>query len=375
MRVVQIFALTVLLVLLGFAAALWGYNSYVSYDSQLAAWPMQEVGDTAPRSWQPRYPGKSRILSIDGGGARGLIALEVLNYLEETTGKPIVELFDVIAGTSTGAIIATMLAIEDKNGKPRYTAERIIDLYGDMLEKILSTPWYHKILTIDGVFGPRYLNQAKIALAEDLYGDLNFRDLLLPIMIPTYSVEKGGLQIFKNWSSDHAEMLVAPLVAAATSAPAFFPGIELVGLPKDAGVFVDGALLVDDPGREILLDSLEEFPDSEIVVVSLGNGRVGPDLTQSEGRRGELLDWLDPLAHIAIDGRGDLEANWLQRFAGTQAGSRLHYYRFNTLISPRKGPSFTSSPEAVEYLKQAGEALVSKDKDRLNEAIQELTSP
>ncbi|MEM7026379.1 MAG: patatin-like phospholipase family protein, partial [Pseudomonadota bacterium] len=107
----RLIALVTLVVVIGFAALVWGYNRYIRYESSLDAWPAKEVGATAPRALQADHPGKIRILSLDGGGIRGLISLEILRHLEEATGKPIAELFDVVAGTSTGGIIGTQLLI------------------------------------------------------------------------------------------------------------------------------------------------------------------------------------------------------------------------------------------------------------------------
>ena len=72
-----------------------------------------------------------KVLSIDGGGIRGIIPALILAELEERTGKPVCELFDMIAGTSTGGILATGLTIPDEHGKPRWTAKELVGLYRD----------------------------------------------------------------------------------------------------------------------------------------------------------------------------------------------------------------------------------------------------
>src|SRR5437899_5464947 len=69
------------------------------------------------------------VLSVDGGGIRGVIPAMVLANLEERTGRPTAELFDLIAGTSTGGIIALALTVPGKDGRPRWTANDLVDLY------------------------------------------------------------------------------------------------------------------------------------------------------------------------------------------------------------------------------------------------------
>lgn len=373
MRPVRALVVGLLVVLFSFAAGVWAYNRFVTYESRLAAWPAKEVAPVGPRAWQPEHPGVIRILALDGGGIRGLISLEVLKYLEETTGKPTAELFDVIAGTSTGAIIATQLALADDQGKPKNSAADIIEIYDETVARVFQSPWYHPVLTLGGLLGPRYSNREKIALANELYADANFRDLLLPVMIPSYSVEKGDVHLFTNWSPDHAEMFVAPLIAAATSGPTFFPAVELQGLPEGAGAYMDGALLDLDPSQQILLHALEEFPDSEVVMVSIGTGRRNLGLSVQASERGGLMTWFKPLSLIAVDGRGELASIWLERYAKTQAGDGFTYYRFNTDL-PAGGVSFDDTrPETVDQLRQLGKALTVTDKGKLDRAIEQLT--
>jgi patatin-like phospholipase/acyl hydrolase len=70
-----------------------------------------------------------RVLALDGGGIRGLIAAEVLRKIEEQMRRPISEMFDLIAGTSTGGILALGLTKPDQNRKPQFTGADMCDLY------------------------------------------------------------------------------------------------------------------------------------------------------------------------------------------------------------------------------------------------------
>lgn len=70
-----------------------------------------------------------KILSIDGGGIRGIIPALILAEIEQRTGKPICQMFDLIAGTSTGGILALGLTRPDDTGQPAYRAEDLVRLY------------------------------------------------------------------------------------------------------------------------------------------------------------------------------------------------------------------------------------------------------
>ena len=85
-----------------------------------------DVTETRTSLRLPRLLGRRnsrplRILSIDGGGIRGLLPVMVLAELERRTDKPIADMFDFIAGTSTGALLALGLTVPDEAGRPRYS--------------------------------------------------------------------------------------------------------------------------------------------------------------------------------------------------------------------------------------------------------------
>jgi patatin-like phospholipase/acyl hydrolase len=90
----------------------------------------------APAATNKQQGGELRILCIDGGGIRGLIPAKILDYLEtelqridELPTARLADYFDYIVGTSTGALITTMLAAPNKDKRPLCTAKEIIDLY------------------------------------------------------------------------------------------------------------------------------------------------------------------------------------------------------------------------------------------------------
>ncbi len=84
-------------------------------------------------------PDSQKILSIDGGGIRGLIPAMVLNEIEQRTGQRVAELFDVIAGTSTGGILALGLTRAGDDGQPRYSAADLEQIYVTKVERFFRT--------------------------------------------------------------------------------------------------------------------------------------------------------------------------------------------------------------------------------------------
>ena len=97
-----------------------------------------------------------KILSIDGGGIRGIIPAMVLAEIERRTEKPISALFDLIAGTSTGGLLALGLTKPDANGHAEWTAEKLIELYETDGGKIFHRSRWHKVLALGNLAEEKY---------------------------------------------------------------------------------------------------------------------------------------------------------------------------------------------------------------------------
>jgi len=96
------------------------------------------------------------ILSIDGGGIRGVIPAALLTHIEAKTGKRIAEMFDMIVGTSTGGILAAGLAVEGAKGKPKYTAQELLDLYVDQGRTIFTRSFWKGVTSSAGLLDEQY---------------------------------------------------------------------------------------------------------------------------------------------------------------------------------------------------------------------------
>jgi patatin-like phospholipase/acyl hydrolase len=84
---------------------------------------------------------------VDGGGIRGIIPATFLVEFEKRTGKATCELFDLIAGTSTGGLLAAGLTLPDENGRPKYTAQQMLDAYFDDGGSIFHKSLLRRIVT------------------------------------------------------------------------------------------------------------------------------------------------------------------------------------------------------------------------------------
>ena len=112
---------------------------------------------------------KTRILSIDGGGIKGIVPAVVLNhlekYLKQLSNNPnarIIDYFDLFSGASTGAIIIAGLLTSDNHNRPKFTAEEIIDLYIKNGHVIFNASVLQEIKSVSGLVNVKYNPQGML---------------------------------------------------------------------------------------------------------------------------------------------------------------------------------------------------------------------
>ncbi len=239
--------------------------------------------------------GKTTILSIDGGGMRGIIALAMLIYLEEMTDKPAYDLFDMVGGTSTGAIIGAGLGLG-------MTARQIMDdVYKNRLRKAFgpSSPIFLIQYILSGL---RYFYRLEPFLDAmgPLAMDKTIGDIKKPIILfTTKGIRSSNTYYITNQGPGAAKFADWPLpgaVAASGAAPIFFPPI--LGNLIDGGV---GAF-----GNPCLATSIEAveyigMKEEDILHISLGTGFVSNEKEDGAGAKFWLKQWLEYIFLENID--------------------------------------------------------------------------
>lgn len=236
------------------------------------------------------------ILSIDGGGIRGIIPATVLMELEEVTGKAARETFSFVAGTSTGAIIASALSA----GVP---ARRIRDLYLRLARKIFAANPFSQVKRV--FTGSMYsIERLRRFIAETLAeaADWTLNDAPVDLLLTAKRVPDGKPWYFVRDTSRNAgctgRLKVVDCAVASAAAPTFFPpyrmpepgdpapGCETVGLLVDGGVGVTG-----NPIYEACVEAFEYsvgYSPQTTIAVSLGTGRYTQARTPTW-----IYPWLD----------------------------------------------------------------------------------
>lgn len=255
------------------------------------------------------------ILAIDGGGIRGVIAARVLAYVEAELGRPVAELFDLIAGTSTGGILALGLAcpaVESGSGSgsggagaaavtPRYSAAVLAGLYRERGSDIFSRPWWWRLRSLGGLLEERYSAKPLDGVLAEYFTGLRLADALLPVMVTGYDIAARQTLFLKSWHHQHGDVAMAAAARATSAAPSYFEPARLVVGGRVRSV-IDGGVVANSPSVSAYAEALVRFPGERIRVLSLGSGELTQPLPLRQAKGWGALGWVAPLLDCLLDG-------------------------------------------------------------------------
>lgn len=311
-----------------------------------------------------------KILIIDGGGIQGIMPLMILSYLEQQSGKPAAELFDFFAGVSTGAIIVSALNTPTPEGKPKFSAKQVIELYIRISKTVMSSPIHRRILTINGLLGPKL--SGKLLYQEfikELGNNLIFHRLIKNVAITSYNLSTSQLDVFENWdcSQPQRNYPVAALLAAATSTPSMFPPVvfkdEKHGIKN---TYVDGMVFANNPSLFALKEVFYLYPNAKkYIVVHLGTGTSpAPNLRRDDIAEWGLFEWALPLASIFYESRGEDLSVAMRSIKKLAQKNQFEEFYFNDLIY-QKDP-FDNSEQNINMIKRQTSELIAQRKTQLD---------
>ncbi len=318
-----------------------------------------------------------KILSIDGGGIRGLIPATLLSELENRTHQPISKLFDLVAGTSTGGILVLGLTAPGENGKPRFSATEAIGLYDQQGERIFSRTVWHRIHAIGSALEEKYPSAGIETVLDEYFGETRLKDTLTNVLITSYEIERRLAFFFRSSRAQGDPAYDFPIkkVARATSAaPTYFEPLKLdSGQGDEYYALVDGGVFANNPAMCAFVDAKTMFPDADdFLVVSLGTGEATRPLLYDQARNWGLVQWAQPILNVVFDGVSGTVDYQLKQLLPDRNGQR-RYYRFQMRLDEGNEDLDNCSRDNIRVLKLLGQALVSDNHDALDALCTQLT--
>ena len=314
-----------------------------------------------------------KILSIDGGGIRGVIPAVLLARMEALTGKPISHLFDLIAGTSTGGILAVGLATPRKGGggrgsrSPKFRASDLLALYEDRGKDIFERSFWDGVTSLGGLTDETYPSDGVETVLQQYLGDLQLKDALTEILVTSYEIEDRQPYFFKRSKARDEETsalrnhLLRDVARATSAAPTYFEPAKVLpvgGSEDEARHLIDGGVFANNPALCAYAEaiSLGTSPD-DVLLVGLGTGVATRSIEYDEAKDWGMVGWIRPVLSVMMDGVADAVDYQLKQMLPTEDPD-ARYYRFDIHLREALDDLDAAHRANIEALKREAERIL-----------------
>lgn len=323
---------------------------------------------------------KRFILSIDGGGVRGLIPLRILEALESRlslmgVGAPMHRIFDLMAGTSTGGLIAAGLSAPRPGGKTGEAAATISELR-DFYEREARDIFTHSInarLTRAitnplGLFDETYDVRPLEKLLKERFGWTSMASGLTKLVLTAYDIEQRKAVFMTNGLEENGgrpdDYYFWQAVRATTAAPSYFEPARVENLSrKQDQALIDGGVFMNDPAIAAYLEARKiGWDEEELVILSLGTGQARErGFAYRDAVGWGALGWMQPSKGVPIlsifsDGQTQTAAYQASRLFAELPN--VSYYRLEADLPAHAEDMDNARPSNIIALNGAADRVI-----------------
>ena len=338
---------------------------------------------------------KYKVLSLDGGGIRGIIPSIILKEIENRTQKRIWELFDLIAGTSTGGFLAMILTMPHPDNKTvaRYDMEEIINVYREDGKNIFYEPFLERITDADDLLRPKYSAEGRENVAKKYFQDVMLEDALTNVFITSYDIQMR-LPVFfinnprfqRHTGSAFRKLCTSytmiEAAMATSAAPTFFEPyqLEIRGCDDaDYYALVDGAVFANNPTALAIVEAIiyyqnngETLSIEDILVTSLGTGSLTRVFPYKDAVKWGKVQWIQPLINIFLDGASEVANYQLRQLLPDAQNIHKQYYRFQKELTEASDDLDNTTEENIELLEKAARTIIEERDGELDKLCEQL---
>lgn len=345
-----------------------------------------------------------KILSLDGGGIRGVISARILQEVErqlkERKGLALHEYFDLIAGTSTGSILTAGIATQK-------TADQLIKLYQKNglaifppKKGIFLNPW-QKIIDVFG--GAKYPHAGLINALRQELGEVKISDIKQQIiLILAYDMRYRNTTFFNNFHPDigarwYDDTPLWEICVSSSSAPTFFPPYELK--PYDEKKFgkwsfphIDGGVSANNPSLPAIshvmklsrannvsqdvkqTHKLDNLKFEDIAVLSIGTGRSGEPFEFEHIKNWKTLDWVQRLVDVFMEPTSEIDTTVCRQILGGFESKRYLRLEFdlNDRLKAKANETYKDTRALVKAQERTNRFTGKKVSEAIDDARDEI---
>jgi patatin-like phospholipase/acyl hydrolase len=327
-----------------------------------------------------------RILSIDGGGIRGLIPAMVLRHLRDCLNKIRVksefhELFDLMAGTSTGGLIVIGLSAPQSDpdnperflDRPVLSIEDILAIYLEKGQVIFPRSTFHGLRSLEQVIHEKYSSRPIRDLLGEVLGKATLKDSLCHLLVTSYDMVRGTVFLFKNRPQrkdrhqGDPNFYLADIALATSAAPTYFEPILLrpIGRAGKPMCLIDGGIFASNPTLCAYIEARKTFRHAKrFRILSLGTGIVTRRYPCRDINSWGYLEWVNPargapLLSAMSTGQSECVDHQLRKLPG------VDYFRVNGELAEEHVQMDDASPENLAGLQTAAERIIAENEESL----------
>ena len=328
-----------------------------------------------------------KVLSLDGGGIRGIIPAVVLIQLEKKiqikTGNSSARLsdyFDLIVGSSVGGLIASLLLLPDKDNKPVYSANDILDLFlshGKDIFKWDPAQSFKSFFTLcDEQYPDKYIN----SILTEYLGSSRLSSLLKPALITAYDIERRKAIFFRSHRAkldNDYDFYLKDVVRSTTAAPTYFEPALIKSLSNTYYALIDGGIFANNPAMCGFVEALELIQNASpenILFLSIGTGITSKAYLYNQFKNAGLTKWAKPLIEIIMTSSEET-AHYQLTHIFKSHGFPENYLRINIPLNSYDEKTFmldNVKPENINLLRNIGSEcalLFDEELERFGERV------
>jgi patatin-like phospholipase/acyl hydrolase len=338
------------------------------------------------------------ILSCDGGGIRGLVTAVLLERLEvklqqHDSQKKLRDYFDLIAGTSTGSLIACGVSrgIDASTIRQLYREKGIT-----IFPKFDEVAWSLLVRIRPGYSQPIYDGEGLEQVLQKIFGEEPLRTLPVPTLVTSYDAYNRQAVVMQSNQPAFANIPIWEVCRASAAAPTAFPAhlinepnfiasLEASGflIPTDrlgrkAVPLIDGGVFANNPALCAVVNrrAWSDRPEEEdLLIASFGTGQNIKEIGLEAAREWGVMEWISPRKGIPIldtlfDGSSDMADYTIQGLA-----LKENYYRFQPRLEADL-PAFNAGFDNLNRLEESAEGYLSQSvvDQRLDKLVNQLLS-
>jgi uncharacterized protein len=315
-----------------------------------------------------------KVLSIDGGGIRGLIPALFLEKLEKEVKKPIWEIFDLIVGTSTGGILALGLTVPEGYCKAQNSASKLVDLYSKHGDTIFSRPLTHRMKAAGNWLEEKYPDKGLYEVLEKFFKNAKLSEALRDVVIPAYEIERRIPWFFKSRHAKNPERQATydysmiEVARATSAAPTYFEPVRVEAAGDDYYAFIDGGMFANNPAMCAYVEAQTMFPKDQILLVSLGTGELTRRIPYAKACKWGIRGWARPALDVNFDGVSDTVHYQLSKLIKPK-----QYFRWQVSLNEANDAMDDASPRNLRHLRLQAEQMIRETSQRLSSLCEILS--